>query len=191
VPSAPPAAAAQGSRASRAEPEARAAAKALSAPDRAPQPLAAPQRDAELRRSRALQLAEAAPPDDPVVVDIERRVAAGELSEARRRPGGCVEDRRAWIDAAPSRIHKVVEWRAGGVTLTRWFDARGRLRAATVARGGGAARLGLDEGGAVVAEHGVADPALRALALEARDPSAAFFGPPRCDDAAPAGAPRR
>ena len=93
-----------------------------------------------------------------------------------------MEERRGWIDANPSRIHKVVERREGEVTVTRWYDAEGRLRAAAAARGGAEARVVLDERGSV-AEQGAADPALRELALAARDPSTALFGPPRCGEA--------
>jgi hypothetical protein len=130
--------------------------------------------------SRVLAEATGPVPDDPVVAAIEQRHAAGELADARRLPGGCVVARVAWIDAGPSQIRKVVEQRAGGVTIARWYDDAGRLRAAQAAGPGGELRVVLDTAGQVSSAAG-GDGPLRALALAARDPSTALFGPPRCD----------
>ena len=121
-------------------------------------------------------------PADPVVDAIERRRAAGELSELRRRPGGCVEDRRGFVDAPRSKILLVVERRDGGLELLRWYDDDGRLRA--VASGGWSAVLDVE--GAVSREQGAVDPATRSIALEARDASDALFGAARGCPAAPA-----
>ena len=126
-------------------------------------------------------LADAAAALDPVAAEVERRGAAGELAEARRRPGACVDERLAWIDARRNRIRKVLE-RRGELQLERWYDADGRLRAVRVGRPGAAPFLAaVGEDGGVVREEGEADAASRALALDARDADAAFFGPPRCE----------
>jgi hypothetical protein len=122
-----------------------------------------------------------AAPDDPEVLAIERRRAAGELAETRRSPGGCVVERVAWVDAAQSRIHKVVERHDDGATVARWFDAAGRLRAFRASRGDAILEAIVGEGGRVAQERG-SDAGLRARALAVRDPSTALFGPPRCQD---------
>jgi hypothetical protein len=153
-------------------------------------PEAAPAPAASSRRSAAAPAAPAAAPvatpstrapASPVVEEIERRRAAGELSELRRRPGGCVEDRRGFVDSPRSRILLVVERRAGGLVLSRWYDDDGRLRA--VASGGWSAAL--DPDGAVSREEGAVEPVTRAIALEARDPSDALFGAARGCPATP------
>ncbi len=119
---------------------------------------------------------------------IERRHAAGELSEAVRRfepcPGGD-QRRTAWIDRE-QRVVKLVRERAG-VWIEEWFDASGRLREALVhGRAGGAPwtrRVVVGEDGAGTSEDasgsGLA-PESPPPPLVERDPSGAFFAGPGC-----------
>jgi hypothetical protein len=120
--------------------------------------------------------------------DVERRRAAGALSEAHKRfarcPGGDLE-RLAWIDARAGVV-KLLRRRDDGVTLEEWFDDEGRLREA-VWQGRGAAgswgrRVALDERGRETAEDlaGGAVPDAPPPALDRGDPTAAFFALPSC-----------
>jgi hypothetical protein len=121
--------------------------------------------------------------------EIERRHAAGELSEAQKRfepcPGGDVR-RTAWIDGA-QRVLKLVRERADGVVVEEWFDESGRLREALVrghAAGGAWARhVTTGERGEETAEDvsgsGLA-PDAPPPPLVKRDPSSAFFSGPGC-----------
>ena len=147
-----------------------------------------------LERGRAVKAASApiargAAPRTEVARDIERRRAAGELSQAVRRfepcPGG---DRRrtAWIDGG-QHILKLQRERGDGSWIEEWFDASGRLREALVhGRAGGAPwmrRVVIGEGGARTSEDegtsGLA-PETPPPPLVERDPSDAFFAGPGC-----------
>jgi len=124
--------------------------------------------------------------------EIERRHAAGELSDAQKRfdpcPGGDVR-RTAWIDRE-QRVLKLLRQRADGVLVEEWFDDAGRLREALVrgrsASGPWARHLTIGEHG----EQTVQDTSGSGLALEVpppalvrRDPADAFFSGPGCDSA--------
>lgn len=93
-----------------------------------------------------------------VMEDIERRLAAGELTEERRqlRCGDTPVERVALV-ASGGRVVKVSERRGGATVLEGWYDGAGRLRATRTA------------GGQVAASRGAADlprvaPTLAALA---------------------------
>lgn len=122
--------------------------------------------------------------------ETERGHAGGDLSIARKRfapcPGEDVE-RVAWIDVW-SRIMKLTGTRTEAgepLVVEQWFDRDGRLRAVRAQRGGEEGwRVSalLDERGATVQRSASgAAPALDALRLTAKNPSAAFFEEPRCD----------
>jgi hypothetical protein len=125
----------------------------------------------------------------PVGIDVERRHAAGELSEAQRRfepcPGGDVR-RVAWIDSA-QRVRKLVGHRASGLVVKQWFDDAGRLREALVtSTSAGRAwtrRLRVDDRGAesIVDAPPGAVPDEPPPALVHSDPSAAFFAGAGCE----------
>ena len=120
--------------------------------------------------------------------DVERRHAAGALSEAHKRfepcPGGDVR-RLAWIDAR-SGVVKLVRERDDGVTLEEWFDDEGRLREAAWEGHADAARWGrrvtIDADGRETAADlvGGAVPRAPPPSLDRRDPTAAFFSGPNC-----------
>jgi hypothetical protein len=128
-------------------------------------------------------------PVGPVAREIERRHAAGELSEAQRRfercPGGDIR-RVAWIDRQ-QRVLKLVHQRASGLVTEEWFDGEGRLREALVHGTAGGRlwvkHLALDERGAEsVVPHGAAGvvPEEPMPTLVRADPAGAFFSGPGC-----------
>jgi len=141
------------------------------------------------RQDGFAQLRAASGPASSWAREIERRHAAGELSEAQKRfepcPGGDVR-RTAWIDGA-QRVLKLVRERADGVVVEEWFDESGRLREALVrghAAGGAWARhVTTGERGEETAEDvsgsGLA-PDAPPPPLVKRDPSSAFFSGPGC-----------
>jgi hypothetical protein len=147
-------------------------------------------REFSARRDRALDgdQADPGPVRTPTAAEIERRYAAGELSEARRSfepcPGGDVR-RAAWMDRE-GRVLKLVRVRSDGVRVQEWFDDRGRLREALV-RGAVAGRaftrsLSVDESGAELAH----EPAGEAVGgapppLVRNDPLDAFFAGAGCE----------
>jgi hypothetical protein len=128
----------------------------------------------------------------PFAREIERRHAAGELSDAQKRfdpcPGGDVR-RTAWIDRQ-QRVLKLLRERADGVLVEEWFDDAGRLREALVrgrsASGPWARHMTIGEHD----EESVQDtsgsglaPEVPPPALVRRDPAGAFFSGPGCDSA--------
>jgi hypothetical protein len=140
-------------------------------------------------KAASTPIARGAGPVTQVARDVERRRAAGELSEAVRRfepcPGG---DRRraAWIDGA-QHVLKLRRELADGSWVEEWFDASGRLREALVhGRAGGAPwtrRVVIGEDGARTTEdEGTAGlaPDTPPPRLVERDPSDAFFAGPGC-----------
>lgn len=158
----------------------------------APSPPAG-ERAGERRRSAAPPPArDAALPDSspvtPAAREVERRHAAGALSDAQKRfdrcPGGDLR-RLAWIDPR-SGVVKLVREREDGVTLEEWFDDEGRLREARwqgrTAAGAWSRRLALDAGGRASPEEaaGSAVPDASPPALDRQDPTAAFFSSPAC-----------
>lgn len=153
-------------------------------------PTAAPRAPAAPRPARpaASGAASDEPPATDVAREVERRRAAGALSEAQKRldrcPGGDVR-RQAWIDPR-SGVVKLVRERDDGLLLEEWFDDDGRLREARW-RGGAEGRawgggLTVDAGGRETATTlvGGAVPDAPPPALDRRDPTAAFFAVPRC-----------
>jgi hypothetical protein len=148
---------------------------ASAAPPAAPPALSPPVRPRDPASSAAAEVA----------LDVERRRAAGALREAVKRfapcPGGDVR-RTASIDG--DRVVKLAREREDGAVLEEWFDRDGRLRQATVrGRATAPARtLLLDEAGRTLLDEAAAEGAgdARALPLDRRDPSAAFFGGPGC-----------
>jgi hypothetical protein len=139
---------------------------------------------AKALRAERHSAARAAAPASALEEDVARRFAAGELSEARRRPGACVVERVAWIDSIRSRIHRVSERREGDVVVERWYDDRGRQRAARASGPGFELRAAWDESGRESGRTaGGAPPAGAERAIAPLDPSEAFFGPPRCEAA--------
>lgn len=69
-----------------------------------------------------------------VMEDVERRLAAGELTEERRqlRCGDAPVERVALV-ASGGRVLKVSERRGGATVLEGWYDGAGRLRATRTA----------------------------------------------------------
>jgi len=141
-------------------------------------------------RAKAAARAEAASgPEEPgalgaVAREVERRLAAGELSAAQRRfepcPGGDLR-RTAFVDRE-QRVRKLVHERDDGAEVLEWFDGEGRLREA-VLRGRGAAwseHLEVDERGAERVVEASGPPPAAAPTLVRRDPSGAFFAGPGC-----------
>jgi hypothetical protein len=124
--------------------------------------------------------------------EIERRHAAGELSDAQKRfdpcPGGDVR-RTAWIDRE-QRVRKLLRERADGILVEEWFDDAGRLREALVrgrsASGPWARHLTIGEHGEETVQdasgNGLA-PEVPPPALVRRDPAGAFFSGPGCGSA--------
>jgi hypothetical protein len=120
--------------------------------------------------------------------DIERRHAAGVLSEAQKRfercPGGDVR-KVAWIDASAGVV-KLVRERGDGVVLEEWFDDEGRLREAVwqgrTGSGAWGRRITIDPDGREMAEEldAGAVPDAPPPRLDRRDPTAAFFAGPGC-----------
>jgi hypothetical protein len=123
----------------------------------------------------------------PIAREVERRLAAGELSDAQRRfepcPGGDVR-RTAWIDVQ-QRVRKLERLRFDGTRVEEWFDEAGALREALV-RGAAPGerwlhRVVFDAGGAVSAEEGDGGPGGERLPdLVRSDPAGAFFGAAGC-----------
>jgi hypothetical protein len=123
----------------------------------------------------------------PIAREVERRLAAGELSDAQRRfepcPGGDVR-RTAWIDVQ-QRVRKLERLRFDGTRVEEWFDEGGALREALV-RGAATGerwlhRVVFDAGGAVSAEEGDGGPGgERRPDLVRSDPAGAFFGAAGC-----------
>jgi hypothetical protein len=121
--------------------------------------------------------------------DVDRRHAAGELSEARRKfepcRGGDVR-RVAWIDPQ-QRVRKLVQIRANGLVLAQWFDEEGRVREALVRTSAGGRewtrRVTVDERGraAVVDAPPGATPDEPPPVLLRGDASSAFFAGPGCE----------
>jgi hypothetical protein len=121
--------------------------------------------------------------------DVDRRHAAGELSEAQRKfepcRGGDVR-RVAWIDPQ-QRVRKLVQFRASGLVLAQWLDEEGRVREALVRTTAGGRdwrrRVTIDEGGraAVVDAPQGAVPDEPPPPLLRGDASSAFFAGPGCD----------
>ena len=137
----------------------------------------------------AQQLRAPSGPSSAWAREVERRRAAGELSEAQKRfepcPGGDVR-RTAFIDAE-QRILKLVHERGDGFVIEEWFDESGRLREALV-RGRAAGRawsrhisVGAngEEASRDVSESGLA-PETPPPPVVRRDPSRAFFSGPGC-----------
>jgi hypothetical protein len=170
-----------------------AAAEQRGAEDRAPEAQRAPSAPRSLRREAAPALAAAPPrpaaPITPLAQDIERRHAAGQLSEAQKRYDPCASGggdlrRLAWLDER-TRIVKLDRERPGGWRVEEWFDEGGRLREAVVhGPGGWVRRVVVDERGAETSS----DEPAGALAPDApppphvrRDPQGTFFAGPGCD----------
>jgi hypothetical protein len=120
--------------------------------------------------------------------EVERRHAAGELSDAQRRfdpcPGG---DRRrlAWLDAE-GRVLKLRRDTADGYAVEEWFDRDGRLREAYVSAAGGGAshHVIVDEEGRERLVDGAGGPFPAGGAwprLVRADPAKAFFSGAGCD----------
>ena len=142
------------------------------------------------QQDRAVQRLRASPvPASAWAREVERRRAAGELSEAQKRfepcPGGDVR-RTAFIDGE-QRILKLVHERGDGFVIEEWFDESGRLREALV-RGRAAGRawsrhisVGAngEEASQDVSESGLA-PETPPPQVVRRDPSRAFFSGPGC-----------
>jgi len=131
---------------------------------------------------------ELSPPSTPVAREVERRRAAGALSEAHkvldRCPGGDVR-RLAWIDPRAGVV-KLVREREDGVTLEEWFDDDGRLREARwqgrTAAGTWGRQLAIEAGGRETGEElaGGVVPDVPPPRLDRRDPTAAFFAGSAC-----------
>ncbi len=124
--------------------------------------------------------------------EIERRHAAGELSDAQKRfepcPGGDVR-RTAWIDRQ-QRVLKLVRERADGVLVEEWFNEAGRLREALLrgrsASGPWVRHVTIGEDGEEEVQDATSSglaPEVPLPALVRRDPVTAFFSGPGCDSA--------
>jgi hypothetical protein len=100
----------------------------------APEGAAAPARKRAERRATqdadALATAEGDGTSQQVMEDVERRLAAGELTEERRqlRCGDAPVERVALV-ASGGHVVKVSERRGGAPVLEGWYDGTGRLRA--------------------------------------------------------------
>jgi hypothetical protein len=99
---------------------------------------AAPARKTAERRAKqdadTLATAEGDGTSQQVMEDVERRLAAGELTEERRqlRCGGAPVERVALV-ASGGHVVKVSERRGGATVLEGWYDGAGRLRATRTA----------------------------------------------------------
>jgi hypothetical protein len=126
----------------------------------APEGAAAPARKTSERRasSDALATAEGDGTSQQVMEDVERRLAAGELTEERRQLhcGDAAVERVALV-ASGGHVLKVSERRGGATVLEGWYDGAGRLRATRTAE---------SEAGAVLAAAPLPHvaPSLEALA---------------------------
>ncbi|HEX8908526.1 MAG TPA: hypothetical protein VF805_04955, partial [Anaeromyxobacteraceae bacterium] len=106
----------------------------------APGPAAAapPARKTAERRATqdadALAAADGDGTSQQVMDDVERRLAAGELTEERRqlRCGDAPVERVALV-ASGGRVVKMSERRGGATVLEGWYDGAGRLRATRTA----------------------------------------------------------
>lgn len=154
----------------------------------------APRDAAPAARRTPARLDAEVPPDVSVTLgdaarEVERRHAAGELSDAQRRLDACAGDRRrlAWLDGE-GRVLRLARETAGGFAVVEWFDPEGRLREAVVSGTAGGRRWsrhvrldasgaeqGLDTGDARLSPDAPEPPLVRT------DPARAFFA--GCDGA--------
>jgi hypothetical protein len=148
---------------------------------------------AEARARARADVYEAAPATSGPAVgdvarDVERRLAAGELSDAQRRfepcPGGDLR-RTAWIDSH-QRVRKLERLRSEDLRIEEWFDESGALREAlvrsTAAGSTWLRRVSLDERGVLTTDEstGASGAEWRWPELVRSDPAGAFFDAPGC-----------